>query len=119
MKRNSRNDIDESNLQARIVQLTSKLEAEVSTIKGSQESDLVLLASECSRALKHLVISFDEKLLSLQRSHQERITMIEEELDYLRELSSSQNLMLQNNLDYIKQLEELYNAKPLPGEGIS
>jgi hypothetical protein len=103
---------DDHALQNRIVQLTSKLEGEVSRVNQSHRSDLENLAFECNNAIKELTLIFDERLRQIQQKHLENISHIQEEIAYLRELSDSQHLMLQNNIDYIKSLEQRYITKP-------
>lgn len=102
---------DDGAIQKRIAELTSRLESEVFHVNASHCSDLESIAAECNKAMRELTEYFEEQLRLLNQNHTVHISMLKEEMAYLKELLESQHLMLQNNIAYIKELERRYVTK--------
>ena len=101
-----------ADLHERIRMLTLQLQSEVVRVNSSHDMDLQTLGAECSKAMKELTGIFDIRFREIQVKHREQLSVIEEEIVYLRELASSQRVMLQDSIDYIKELEQRYVTKP-------
>ncbi|RAW02605.1 hypothetical protein [Pseudochryseolinea flava] len=98
--------MEEHSLQAKIGKLIAQLEEEVRNLSSCHRSELDRIREDNTIELKTLTDNFDKLLTTVNAQYQSRISDLENEIDYLRELNVAQRIMMEDNLAYIKRLEE-------------
>lgn len=86
--------------------LTESLDSEVGKLKIIQCKELDAFKSAFINDLNKLHKDFELKWKEVQSVQEDRIKMMEEQLNTLLEIHNCQRLMLEDNSAYIKKLEE-------------
>jgi hypothetical protein len=101
--------VQESSVQAKIELLISQLEEEINKLSSGNPAELGRMEDNAipPGTLKE---RFEKCITLVNGNYQSRISDLEREIDYLRELNFAQRLMMEDNLDYIKNLEQKLGA---------
>ena len=102
--------MEKRSLQAKIEKLIGQLEDEVRKLSSFHQRELEWIREANAIDLKNLNENFAKRITIVNAEHRLRISDLENEIEYLRELNLAQRLMMEDNLVYIKQLEEKLNA---------
>ena len=100
----------ESSLQTKIETLIRQLEEEVRKISSFHQSELDRIREVNTIDLKNLNESFEKRISLVNSGYRSRISDLENEIVYLKELNMAQRLMMEDSLDYVKGLEEKLTA---------
>lgn len=103
----------EPSFKDRIEELLEQLEEEVRKLTSARQHGLDRIRDDNTIDLKVLNENFEKLIAIVNSAYQSRISDLEDEIGYLKELSLAQRLMLEDNLVYIKELEEKLNAARL------
>ncbi len=93
-------------LQAKIDQIICHLQEEVALLQKTHLLEMQLMKIDSNQYLQKLREDFDQRIKRADDHHQSRISMLEEEIQYLKELNDSQRLMMTDSATYIRTLEE-------------
>jgi hypothetical protein len=108
----SKDGVEDGNqLQAKIEGLTNRLEQSMENLRIAHAEELAKLTFNCREGIQQLHNSFTLELDQLQQAHELKMTKLEQEVHYLKEMTQSQRMMMEANLDYIKELEDRFPAK--------
>lgn len=102
--------MQESSLQEKIEMLIGQLEEEVRKLSSSHQTELNRIREVNTIDLQTLNEHFEKRLTLVNSEYRSKISDLEIEIDYLKELNSAQRLMMEDNLGYIRGLEEKLNA---------
>lgn len=93
-------------LQAKIDQTIRHLQDEVALLQKTHLLEMELMKIDSVQYLQRLREDFDQRIQKADEHHRNKISMLEEEIQYLKELNDSQRLMMTDNASYIRALEE-------------
>jgi hypothetical protein len=94
-----------SEISDRISELIMKLNKEIESLKEFQLKEIEGLKFKSEQGIEQLRAHFDSQLGELGLSYVQKIKGLEDEINYLQELSSSQRMMMDAKIEYIKALE--------------
>lgn len=97
--------VQASEVSEKIRNVLERLEKELRLLKENELKEIEILKSKSEEGIQHLKYNFDMQLTAINDDYRNTITLLEEEIEYLKELSDSQRLMMKANLSYIKKLE--------------
>lgn len=102
--------MEETSLQSKIEKLIGQLEEEVRKLSSFHQSELDRIREVNTIDLKNLNENFEKRMTVVNSEYQSKISDLENEIAYLKELNLAQRLMMEDNLAYIKGLEEKLSA---------
>jgi hypothetical protein len=102
--------VEESLLQAKIEMLIKQFKEEVHQLSSFHQRELDRTRDTHANDLQILTENFEKRLSLFSSGYRSRISELENEINYLKELNLAQRRMMEDSLGYTKGLEKKLNA---------